>query len=89
MSVRECVCGCDCACDGVSPVEHELILACVTVPGNPQNVNVTAINSTTIHVEWKPPGATEQNGVIRGYHVHVHELREEVCILVLTLFLYF
>ncbi|XP_043282785.1 tyrosine-protein phosphatase Lar isoform X3 [Venturia canescens] len=47
------------------------------VPGDPQNVNVTAINSTTIHVEWAPPGANEQNGVIRGYHVHVQEVREE------------
>lgn len=54
------------------------------MPGNPQNVNVTAINSTTIHVEWEPPGANEQNGVIRGYHVHVQEVREEVRMLIIN-----
>jgi len=57
---------------------HELIMDCVTVPGDPQDVKVTPINSTTIHVEWKPPKTKEQNGVIRGYHIHVQEVREEV-----------
>ncbi|XP_011267773.1 tyrosine-protein phosphatase Lar isoform X6 [Camponotus floridanus] len=47
------------------------------VPGDPQDVKVTPINSTAIHVEWKPPKATDQNGVIRGYHIHVQEVREE------------
>lgn len=53
-------------------------MSCVTVPGNPQDVKATAINSTTIRVEWKPPLVKDQNGVIRGYHVHVQEVREEV-----------
>lgn len=57
---------------------HELIMNCVTVPGDPQDVKVMPINSTAIHVEWKPPKAKEQNGVIRGYHIHVQEVREEV-----------
>ncbi|XP_012226663.1 tyrosine-protein phosphatase Lar isoform X5 [Linepithema humile] len=47
------------------------------VPGDPQDVKVSAINSSTIHVEWKPPKAKDQNGVIRGYHIHVQEVREE------------
>nr|XP_050858261.1 tyrosine-protein phosphatase Lar isoform X8 [Vespula vulgaris] len=47
------------------------------VPGDPQNVKVTSINSTAIHVEWDPPKAKDQNGVIRGYHIHVQEVREE------------
>ncbi|XP_070160477.1 tyrosine-protein phosphatase Lar isoform X4 [Polyergus mexicanus] len=47
------------------------------VPGDPQDVKVTPINSTAIHVEWKPPKAKDQNGVIRGYHIHVQEVREE------------
>ncbi|XP_061940957.1 tyrosine-protein phosphatase Lar isoform X7 [Apis cerana] len=47
------------------------------VPGDPQDVKVTPINSTAIHVEWKPPKSKEQNGVIRGYHIHVQEVREE------------
>ncbi|XP_015116835.1 tyrosine-protein phosphatase Lar isoform X1 [Diachasma alloeum] len=49
----------------------------VKMPGNPQDVKATAINSTTIRVEWKPPRVKDQNGVIRGYHVHVQEVREE------------
>ncbi|XP_015173421.1 PREDICTED: tyrosine-protein phosphatase Lar isoform X8 [Polistes dominula] len=47
------------------------------VPGDPQNVKVTPINSTAIHVKWDPPKAKDQNGVIRGYHIHVQEVREE------------
>ncbi|XP_076161482.1 tyrosine-protein phosphatase Lar isoform X5 [Ptiloglossa arizonensis] len=47
------------------------------VPGEPQDVKATPINSTAIHVEWKPPKSKEQNGVIRGYHIHVQEVREE------------
>ncbi|XP_014612634.1 PREDICTED: tyrosine-protein phosphatase Lar isoform X12 [Polistes canadensis] len=47
------------------------------VPGDPQNVKVTSINSTAIHVKWDPPKAKDQNGVIRGYHIHVQEVREE------------
>lgn len=47
------------------------------VPGEPQDVKVTAINSTSIHVTWKPPHDKDKNGIIRGYHVHVQEVREE------------
>lgn len=65
----------------VTSDEHkvrELIMDCVTVPGDPQDVKVMPINSTAIHVEWQPPKAKDQNGVIRGYHIHVQEVREEV-----------
>lgn len=51
-----------------------------TVPGEPQDVKVDAINSTSIHVTWKPPQEKEKNGIIRGYHVHVQEVREEVSV---------
>lgn len=47
------------------------------VPGEPQDVKVVAINSTSIHVTWKPPQEKEKNGIIRGYHIHVQEVREE------------
>lgn len=47
------------------------------VPGEPQDVKVVAMNSTTIHVTWKPPQEKAKNGIIRGYHVHVQEVREE------------
>lgn len=48
------------------------------VPGDPQDVKVQAINSTAIHVQWKPPVEKERNGIIRGYHIHVQETKEEV-----------
>ncbi|XP_076263869.1 tyrosine-protein phosphatase Lar isoform X2 [Rhynchophorus ferrugineus] len=47
------------------------------VPGNPQDVKVTPINSTTIKVNWKPPQIRDRNGIILGYHVHVQETKEE------------
>lgn len=50
-----------------------------TVPGEPQDVRVNAVNSTTIHVAWKPPLEKDRNGIIMGYHIHVQETKEEVC----------
>lgn len=47
------------------------------VPGHPQDVKVTPINSTAIHVTWKPPAEKNRNGVIRGYHIHVQETKED------------
>ncbi|XP_055372235.1 tyrosine-protein phosphatase Lar isoform X2 [Condylostylus longicornis] len=47
------------------------------VPGDPQNVQVTALNSTSIHVIWEPPLEKDRNGIIRGYHIHVQETRDE------------
>jgi netrin-G3 ligand len=49
-----------------------------TVPGHPQDVKVKPINSTAIHVQWKPPAEKNRNGIIRGYHIHVQETKEEV-----------
>lgn len=48
------------------------------VPGEPTNVGISAVNSTTIHVSWKPPAEKDRNGIIRGYHIHIHEMKEEV-----------
>ena len=50
------------------------------VPGHPQDVKVSSINSTAIHVSWKPPAEKNRNGVIRGYHIHVQETKEDVSI---------
>ncbi|XP_034939072.1 tyrosine-protein phosphatase Lar isoform X2 [Chelonus insularis] len=47
------------------------------VPGKPQDVNATAINSTAITVRWKPPRVQDQNGVIRGYQINVQEVSDE------------
>ena len=47
----------------------------IIVPSTPpQNVTVIAINSTSIFVSWKPPIATDQNGVITSYNVSVIDL---------------
>ncbi|BET03182.1 phosphatase [Nesidiocoris tenuis] len=47
------------------------------VPGHPQDVKVNTINSTAVHVTWKPPAEKNRNGIIRGYHIHVQETKEE------------
>ena len=51
----------------------------IAVPGDPQDVRATYINSTAIRVQWRPPLEKDRNGIIRGYHVHVQETKEEVC----------
>ena len=48
------------------------------VPGEPQKVNIIAVNSTAIRVEWKPPLEKEQYGIIGGYQIHVQELDQKV-----------
>lgn len=48
------------------------------MPGDPQEVKATPLNSTSIHVSWKPPLEKDRNGIIRGYHIHVQEVRDEV-----------
>ncbi|XP_058055440.1 tyrosine-protein phosphatase Lar isoform X2 [Anopheles bellator] len=47
------------------------------VPGDPQDVKASPVNSTTIYVTWKPPKEKNRNGIIRGYHIHVQEMRDE------------
>ena len=32
-------------------------------------MRLEAVNSTAVHVQWRPPLEREQNGVIRGYQV--------------------
>lgn len=57
--------------------DHVYVLE-YTVPGDPQDVKANTVNSTTINVVWKPPQEKDRNGIIRGYHIHVQETREEV-----------
>ncbi|XP_041778522.1 tyrosine-protein phosphatase Lar isoform X3 [Anopheles merus] len=49
----------------------------VKMPGDPQDVKASPVNSTTIYVTWKPPKEKNRNGIIRGYHIHVQEMKEE------------
>jgi Fibronectin type III domain len=53
-------------------------LFCFIVPGEPRDVSLNAVNSTTINVKWKAPKENDRNGIIRGYHIHVHEIKDEV-----------
>lgn len=39
-------------------------------------MKVEAINSTAVRLEWKPPLAEEQNGIIRGYQIHYVNVNE-------------
>lgn len=57
------------------------------MPGEPQDVRVNAINSTTLHVQWKQPLEKDRNGIIMGYHIHVQETKEEVCFRTLKFFI--
>ena len=43
----------------------------VKVPGEPQNVHASAINSSSVEVVWDPPADRDRNGVIRGYQIYV------------------
>jgi len=53
----------------------------ITVPGPPTDVKVLPVNSTTIHVQWRPPTEEDRHGIIRGYHIHVQEAKPEVSVL--------
>lgn len=48
----------------------------LTVPGEPRDVRVTPMNSTTVLVEWKAVNGKDQNGLIRGYQIHVQEVNK-------------
>jgi len=64
----------------VWPNGYVIVVWClITVPGDPQDVRATSINSTAIRVQWRPPLEKDRNGIIRGYHIHVQETKEEVC----------
>ncbi|XP_022247809.1 tyrosine-protein phosphatase Lar-like isoform X3 [Limulus polyphemus] len=43
------------------------------VPGEPRNVKVEPVNSTSLQVQWKPPANKDRNGLIRGYQIHIQE----------------
>ncbi|XP_051859128.1 tyrosine-protein phosphatase Lar isoform X1 [Drosophila sulfurigaster albostrigata] len=63
---------------GDGPRSHPIIIRTQEdVPGDPQDVKATPLNSTSIHVSWKPPLEKDRNGIIRGYHIHVQEMRDE------------
>ena len=40
------------------------------MPREPRKFKVEAVNSTSVHLEWKAPANKEKNGIIRGYQVH-------------------
>ncbi|CAG0885410.1 unnamed protein product [Darwinula stevensoni] len=42
------------------------------VPSEPRDMNVLAMNSTTLFVEWKPPIEVQHHRFIDGYQIYVH-----------------
>lgn len=43
----------------------------------PLDVDAKPLNSTTVHVRWRPPANRDRNGLIRGYQVHIQEMNKE------------
>ncbi|XP_065320634.1 receptor-type tyrosine-protein phosphatase F-like isoform X2 [Gordionus sp. m RMFG-2023] len=44
------------------------------VPGEPRNVTLLALNSSSVSVHWQPPHENERNGEIMGYLVHYRQV---------------
>ena len=43
-----------------------------TVPSSaPVHLQGSALNSTTIQLQWRPPPLADQNGVIRSYYINI------------------
>ena len=43
-----------------------------TVPSSaPVSLQGSAVNSTTIQLQWEPPPLADQNGVIRSYYINI------------------
>ncbi|KAI1290100.1 Tyrosine-protein phosphatase Lar [Halotydeus destructor] len=59
---------------GDGPVATLVLRTDEDVPGEPRDVKVTALNSSAVRVDWKPPTNKEQNGLIRGYQIHLQEI---------------
>lgn len=59
--------------DGVKS-DPQLVRTDEDVPGEPRNVKVDVINSTSIEVTWTPPNERDRHGIIRGYQIHVQEI---------------
>jgi hypothetical protein len=57
-----------------------------SVPGEPTNVQATILNSSSVQVSWDPPVDKDQNGIIRGYQIHVQP-KNVVCVLHSAFFL--
>ena len=50
-------------------------LLCSPVPTSPpQNLGVSALNSTSISLSWMPPPLIDQNGIIREYRITITEV---------------
>ena len=48
----------------------------LSVPGEPRKVKAEVINSTAVHVSWRPPIERERNGIIRGYQIHYYKVND-------------
>lgn len=51
-----------------------MFFVCCLVPGEPRDVKVLAINSSSVQVHWLHPEDSEHNGLIRGYQIHIQEI---------------
>ena len=54
--------------------DWDLPLLLAVPSGPPQNISVSAINITAIHIMWNPPLPEVQNGIILNYLIDVTEI---------------
>ena len=53
---------------------------CLVPSGSPVNLTITALSSTHVELEWKPPEFIDRNGIIRQYIVIVSNQKESLSI---------
>lgn len=52
-----------------------MIFHLLTAPsGFPLDITVSVVNSSSVQLSWSPPPASQHNGVIRSYQIHITEL---------------
>ncbi|XP_071958859.1 cell adhesion molecule DSCAM-like isoform X2 [Antedon mediterranea] len=61
---------------GLSPYSDEILIKTLEeVPsGEPLNIEITALSSTSVRLVWRQPRADLQNGDILGYHIRYKEV---------------
>ena len=61
-------------------MQHSHVLSNITIilpstapSGPPLNLSFTALNSTSVTLQWSPPAASQQNGIVQHYTLQFSE----------------
>lgn len=57
--------------------------------GSPLNLTSTALNSTSVTLQWSPPAASQQNGIIQHYTLQFSEYESGNTVLYITTELFY